>query len=118
MVIEKLLICHNISGNLTVKRQNFCLRKTTIRLSKIEYAYVFHSNTVPTGRRFGQCSAVPECAVQTSLGLRISLARALSGELPLGVIAQLTRSLSLTRTRFDNIALGRGRPVFKTWGSA
>ncbi|MGJ0381072.1 hypothetical protein [Lactiplantibacillus paraplantarum] len=32
---------------------------------KIGYVYVSHSNTIPTGRRFGQCSAVPECEVQT-----------------------------------------------------
>ncbi|RKD28440.1 hypothetical protein BG617_10155 [Lactiplantibacillus paraplantarum] len=52
------------------------------------------------------------------LELRISLARALSDGLPLGVIASLTESPGLTRTRFVNMALGRGRPVFETWASA
>ncbi|PRO78162.1 hypothetical protein C6Y10_14150 [Lactiplantibacillus pentosus] len=43
-----------------------------------------------------------ECEAQT--GLRISLARALSGALPLGVLAELTGSPSLTRARFIHTA--------------
>jgi hypothetical protein len=76
-----------LTASFTSKCQNDCLLNVNDQLFKVGSAYVCLSNTIQAVKHSGQGPVTFRMSGLDGLGLRIGLAGALSGELPLGVLA-------------------------------